>query len=98
VALELLGSDQVLPQCEPITASEDFAFMLDQVPGSYLLIGNGDGAGGGHGACMVHNSCYDFNDEIIAIGSAFWVQLAHRFLTGSPSGTQEVQAPALEAV
>jgi len=98
VALELMGPDQVLPQCEPITASEDFAFMLDQVPGSYLLIGNGDGAGGGHGACMVHNSRYDFNDEIIAIGSAFWVQLAHRFLTGSSPSTREVQAPALAAV
>ena len=54
VAVDLLGADKVTAQAEPLTGSEDFAFMLEQVPGSYLLIGNGDASTGGHGACMVH--------------------------------------------
>ena len=80
VALELLGADQVVLQTAPLTGSEDFAFMLEQVPGSYLFIGNGDAASGGHGACMVHNPNYDFDDGNIAVGSAYWVRLAERFL------------------
>ena len=59
-----------------ITGSEDFAFMLEQVPGCYLLIGNGDG----EGACMVHNPGYDFNDGNLPIGAAYWALLAERFL------------------
>jgi len=84
VAVELVGSDQVTLQGPPLTGSEDFAFMLERVPGSYVLIGNGeDPAGGG---CMVHNPGYDFNDQNIATGSAYWVLLAQRFLTtkGAP--------------
>lgn len=81
VALELLGADQVVLQTAPLTGSEDFAFMLEQVPGSYLFIGNGDAASGGHGACMVHNPNYDFDDGNIAVGSAYWVRLTERFLS-----------------
>jgi len=84
VAVELVGSDQVTLQGPPLTGSEDFAFILERVPGSYVLIGNGeDPAGGG---CMVHNPGYDFNDQNIATGSAYWVLLAQRFLTtkGAP--------------
>jgi len=84
IAMELLGEEQVELQTRALTGSEDFAFMLEQVPGSYLLIGNGDGsdgdAGGGHGACMVHNPNYDFDDRNVPIGAAYWVLLAERFL------------------
>jgi hippurate hydrolase len=76
-ALELLGADGVVPQSPALPGSEDFAFMLERCPGSYLLIGNGDSAG----ACMVHNPGYDFNDGNIAIGAAYWALLAQRFLT-----------------
>ena len=76
VARELVGAERVNPQAPALTGSEDFSFMLQQVPGSYLLIGNGDGPG----SCMVHNPAYDFNDDIIATGSAFWVLLTRRFL------------------
>jgi hippurate hydrolase len=79
VALELVGPERVTPQGPPLTGSEDFAFMLEQRPGSYLLIGNGDGPG----SCMVHNPGYDFNDDNIAVGSAYWVLLAQRFLTAT---------------
>ena len=87
VAQELVGSDRVEPHGRPLTGSEDFAFMLEQVPGCYLLIGNGDdsteGHNGGHGACMVHNPGYDFNDHNLPVGAAYWVLLAERFLTGT---------------
>ncbi|MGJ7507249.1 M20 aminoacylase family protein [Variovorax sp. GT1P44] len=82
VALELVGADRVTLQGPPLSGSEDFAFMLEKVPGSYLLIGNGAGEGDGHGACMVHNPGYDFNDANVAVGSAYWVLLAERFLNG----------------
>ena len=80
VAVELVGDAQVTRQGPPLTGSEDFAFMLERVPGSYLLIGNGLGEGPGEGGCMVHNPGYDFNDDNIALGSAYWVLLAQRFL------------------
>ena len=78
VGLELRGAGGVTLQGPAQSGSEDFAFMLERVPGSYLLIGNGDGASAG--ACMVHNPGYDFNDDNIAIGAAYWTLLAERFL------------------
>ncbi|GAA4357296.1 M20 aminoacylase family protein [Variovorax defluvii] len=80
VALELLGPERVTLEGPALPGSEDFAFMLERVPGSYLLIGNGAGEGDGHGACMVHNPGYDFHDANVAIGAAYWVLLAERFL------------------
>ena len=85
VAVELVGAEQVTLQGPPLTGSEDFAFMLERVPGSYVLIGNGIGEGG----CMVHNPGYDFNDHNVAVGSAYWVLLAERFLA-----VEEQQATA----
>jgi hippurate hydrolase len=86
VAVELVGADKVTLQGPPLTGSEDFAFMLERVPGSYVLVGNGDGDSAG--ACMVHNPGYDFNDDNVAIGSAYWVLLAERFLTTGERGTK----------
>ena len=80
VAETLVGAERVTRQGKALTGSEDFAFFLEEVPGCYLLIGNGDGSGGGHGACMVHNPGYDFNDQNVAVGSAYWSLLAERFL------------------
>jgi hippurate hydrolase len=80
VAEELVGPARVLRQGPALTGSEDFAFMLEAVPGSYVLIGNGQGPGDGHGACMVHNPGYDFNDKNVAVGAAFWSLLVERFL------------------
>ena len=78
VALELVGEARVTLQGPALSASEDFAFMLERVPGSYLFIGNGDGDSAG--ACMVHNPGYDFNDANLPIGAAYWALLAQRFL------------------
>jgi len=76
VAIELLGEQAVTCDGGALTGSEDFAVMLEHCPGSYLLIGNGAGDGG----CMVHNPSYDFNDDNIAIGSAYWALLVERYL------------------
>jgi hippurate hydrolase len=85
VATDLVGAERVTLQGPPLTGSEDFAFMLERVLGSYVLIGNGTDSGLGGGGCMVHNPGYDFNDDNVAIGSAYWVRLAERFLGGPPS-------------
>jgi hippurate hydrolase len=76
VALDWVGADNLLPDMQPLTGSEDFAFLLERCAGSYLIIGNGDGEGG----CMVHNPGYDFNDACLPTGASYWVQLAHAFL------------------
>ncbi|WP_415858328.1 M20 aminoacylase family protein [Burkholderia ubonensis] len=76
VARDWGGDDALIEQLQPIAASEDFAFMLNACPGSYLSIGNGDGAAG----CTLHNPGYDFNDAILATGASYWVALAERFL------------------
>ncbi|MFN9471992.1 M20 aminoacylase family protein [Acidovorax sp.] len=76
VALDLVGPERVTLQAEALPASEDFAFMLEQVPGSYLQIGNGNAPGG----CMVHHPGYDFHDGNIVVGGAYWVRLAETFL------------------
>jgi hippurate hydrolase len=81
VAEQLAGPARVNRQAPPLTASEDFAFMLEKVPGCYLLIGNGDGSdGNAAGACMVHNPGYDFNDDNVAVGAAYWTLLVQRYL------------------
>ena len=68
--------------------SEDFAFMLLARPGAYAFIGNGDGdhrdALHGEGPCTLHNSSYDFNDDLIPLGATVWVRLAERFLAEAP--------------
>ena len=81
VGVELLGQEGVTYQGTPLTGSEDFAFMLDHCPGSYLMIGNGAGQCVPAHACMVHNPGYDFNDEILPVGAAFWTLLTQRYLT-----------------
>ncbi|WP_233885285.1 M20 aminoacylase family protein [Paraburkholderia flagellata] len=78
VARDWLGVDGLIHDMAPLTGSEDFSFLLERCAGSYLIIGNGDGEGG----CMVHNPGYDFNDDCLATGAAYWVQLAERFLRG----------------
>ncbi len=79
VALDLVGAERVTLNGPALTGSEDFAFMLEKIPGSYLLIGNGDGDSAG--ACMVHTPGYDFNDDNIATGAAYWVALVERYLS-----------------
>ncbi|WP_392565643.1 M20 aminoacylase family protein [Utexia brackfieldae] len=63
---------------QPLMGSEDFSFMLEENPhGCYLVIGNGEV---GQGSCMVHNPGYDFNDDCLVPGAAFWCALTETFL------------------
>jgi len=60
----------------PFMFSEDFSYMLENVPGSYFAIGNGDGPD----RKMLHDPGYDFNDEILLKGASLWGRLVERFL------------------
>jgi hippurate hydrolase len=76
VALEWGGAQMLIDGLRPLMASEDFAYLLEHCPGSYLSIGNGDGAQ----HCSLHNPGYDFNDASLAIGASYWVKLAEHIL------------------
>lgn len=76
-ALAVSGADAVDVDCKPITASEDFSSMLRVKSGAYILIGNGLDSKGG---CMLHTPDYDFNDEIISKGVAYWTTLVRQQL------------------
>jgi hippurate hydrolase len=73
VAQELVGTERVIAPFPPVTGSEDFAYFLQRKPGCFLRLGNGEGA-------MVHNAHYDFNDEILTLGAAYWTRLVERYL------------------
>ncbi|MER1968848.1 M20 aminoacylase family protein [Castellaniella sp. GW247-6E4] len=84
VLCELVGAEHVQTGVRPSMGAEDFAFMLQARPGCYVWIGNGTGdhreAGHGLGPCTLHNGSYDFNDDLIPLGAAYWVMLARRWL------------------
>lgn len=75
-ALGLLPPEQVHWETNPSMASEDFACMLEACPGAYFWIG----ADGTTPSAPLHNARYDFNDEIIPHGVAFWAALAEKLL------------------
>jgi hippurate hydrolase len=80
-AAALVGADKVDTDCLPFMGSEDFAFMLQARPGSFVMIGNGATADGK--VHHVHTPGYDFNDAILTLGSAYWVQLVRAELGAS---------------
>jgi len=80
-AAMVVGKNNVLRNEQPTMGSEDFAFLLNASEGAYIWIGNGlvpeDSPKGG---CLLHNTQYDFNDEILPIGASYWVQLVQNIL------------------
>jgi amidohydrolase len=84
VMAEVVGADKVHVQ-EPTMGAEDFSFMLQQKPGCYAFIANGDGShrelGHGAGPCVLHNASYDFNDALLPLGATYWVRLAQTWLS-----------------
>jgi amidohydrolase len=72
-AAGLVGEANVQRDAPPSMASEDFGFMMQQVPGAHVLLGNGNGA-------AVHNHLYDFNDEAIPYGVALFAAITERKL------------------
>jgi len=83
----LVGAECVNARIEPTMGAEDFAFMLQEKPGCYVFIGNGDGlhreAGHGLGPCTLHNGSYDFNDDLLPLGASYWVALVKAWFTRS---------------
>jgi amidohydrolase len=75
VADEIAGKDKVDRDTPPLMGAEDFAYMLEQRPGAFIYVGNGDSA-------MLHHPAYDFNDDAIPVGTSYWVRLAETALTG----------------
>ena len=67
----------VLREAPPVLAGEDFAFMLERVPGAYLMFGQQDGE---RGAVPVHNPLYDFNDDLLPIGATYLATMAEQEL------------------
>jgi hippurate hydrolase len=73
-AAELVGEEKITRNKPPSSASEDFSFMLEKVPGAYIYLGNGERS------APVHNSRYDFNDEILPLGAALFARVVERQL------------------
>ena len=73
IAREIAGKDKVDTDVAPVMGAEDFSFMLQERPGAFIFVGNGDSAG-------LHHPAYDFNDEIIPVGTSYWVRLAETAL------------------
>ncbi|WP_037987465.1 M20 aminoacylase family protein [Thalassospira permensis] len=76
-ASRVVGADQIDQNPEPSMASEDFAFMLNAKPGSYVWLGNGPTDGN----CLLHNAAYDFNDAAIPYGVSYWISLVEECLS-----------------
>ncbi|GIZ52871.1 M20 aminoacylase family protein [Noviherbaspirillum aridicola] len=87
VIRSIVGDAGLDDRVEPTMGAEDFAFMLQEKPGCYVFLGNGEGghrsAGHGAGPCNLHNGSYDFNDELLPIGATYWVRLAEAWLRKS---------------
>ena len=75
VAERLLGADHVDRTLEPSMGAEDFSFMLQVKPGAYMRLGQG-----GEGGCFLHNSRYDFNDDVLPLGAALHASLIEQGL------------------
>ena len=73
VAGEIAGKDKVDIDMAPVMGAEDFSFMLNARPGAFIFVGNGDSAG-------LHHPAYNFNDDVIPIGTSYWVKLVETAL------------------
>jgi amidohydrolase len=76
VAAQLVGEDRVVRDMTPSMGSEDFSFMLQRRPGAYLRLGQG----GADDGIFLHNTRYDFNDDVLPIGAALFAALAERYM------------------
>jgi hypothetical protein len=72
----VVGADKVDTDMAPVMGGEDFAFMLEGRPGAFIFTGNGEGS------ANLHSPHYDFNDDIIPLGTSYWVELVETRLGG----------------
>jgi hippurate hydrolase len=71
VASEIVGGTRVDADYPPMMGAEDFSYMLEARPGAMIWVGNGDSAG-------LHHPAYNFNDDVIPIGTSYWVRLIEK--------------------
>ncbi|HYW04065.1 MAG TPA: M20 aminoacylase family protein [Gammaproteobacteria bacterium] len=76
-AAAVVGADNVLRDVAPTMGTEDFAHMLNAMPGSYIVMGTGEE---GVDPASLHSPHYDFNDDALTLGVAYWVTLARKVL------------------
>ena len=79
VATELAGAERLFGDKPPVMGSEDFSFMLEQVPGAYLNVGNGPGF-------SPHHPGYAFNDEAIPYGAGMYAGIVESGLPVTRDG------------
>ena len=77
VAKKIFGESNVNTNIEPSMGGEDFSYLLEKKPGSYLYIGQGDENHKAH----LHTTKYDFNDNLLPIGVNFWVELVKEYFS-----------------
>ncbi|MCB7059588.1 M20/M25/M40 family metallo-hydrolase, partial [Eggerthella lenta] len=75
-AKNIVGENKVDPKCKPLMGSEDFGKFLQKIPGCFVFLG-----GGTHENALdntpLHNSFFDYNDDILATGAEFFAELIH---------------------
>ncbi len=82
VATEIVGAENVERNGPRIMGSEDFSYMLQAVPGAFVMLGQGGGtSGSGHSSCEVHNPGYDFNDQVLPLGATLFARLVEKKLS-----------------
>jgi len=81
VAESLIGPGNVVRNLDPSMGSEDFSFMLQAKPGAFARLGQG----GAEGGCFLHNSTYDFNDDVIPLGAGYLASLAEKAMPLAPA-------------
>ena len=73
IAGQIAGPEHVDTAMAPVMGGEDFSYMLEARPGAFIFVGNGNTAG-------LHHPAYDFNDEVIPVGTSYWVRLVETAL------------------
>ena len=73
----MVGNEKVITDINPSMGGEDFSYLLNEKPGSYLYIGQADK---NHNANL-HTSNYDFNDNLLPIGVNFWINLVKEYFS-----------------
>ncbi len=73
IAADVAGQANVNADLPPIMGAEDFSYMLEERPGAYIFVGNGDSAG-------LHHPSYNFNDDAIVFGTSYWIKLVETTL------------------
>jgi amidohydrolase len=75
IAADVAGSNKVDTDMAPVMGGEDFSYMLESRPGAFIFVGNGDSAG-------LHHPSYNFNDDVIPLGTSYWVRLIETAMAG----------------